>query len=82
MIITLTNSGTFSIQCPSTTEVDNWVNVIESAIAGRKDLYKETVEIQEELRKLGHSIPADDLQFETEDVIGTGNLFIQCICAE
>lgn len=49
-----------------------WMDVLNSAASGRKDLTKETVAIQEELRKTGvQEIPPEALTFN-EEVIGSG----------
>lgn len=49
-----------------------WVDVLSNVAAGRKDLTKETVAIQEELRKTGvQEIPPEALTFGQEE-IGSG----------
>jgi len=67
---------TVSICAPSDEEMQDWIEVVKSVSAGRRDLNKETVLIQEELRKAGQDIPPQDLEFadgmDTKDMIGQG----------
>lgn len=48
----------------------DWIAAMKSSATGGKE-NKETIAIQEELRKVGHEIAAEDLEFD-DDVIGTG----------
>jgi hypothetical protein len=51
--------------------MNDWLMVLQAAIDGRKDLNKQTVAIEEDLRKQGQNIKPEELQFE-DDVIGSG----------
>jgi len=68
-----TPDGSVHLLAASTEEETGfWIDVLSSAAAGRKDLHKETVAIQEELRKTGvQEIPPDALTFD-DQVIGSG----------
>eukprot|EP01114_Cavostelium_apophysatum_P021682 TRINITY_DN7634_c0_g2_i3.p1 TRINITY_DN7634_c0_g2~~TRINITY_DN7634_c0_g2_i3.p1 ORF type:complete len:708 (+),score=173.80 TRINITY_DN7634_c0_g2_i3:357-2480(+) len=66
------DGSTLSLCASGEEDCSFWVDVLNSASAGRKDLTKETVAIQEELRKSGvHEISPEALDFE-EKVIGSG----------
>lgn len=71
--ITLPADGSVHL-LSATNEEDRrfWVDVLTNVASGRKDLTKETVAIQEELRKSGvQEIPPDALTFGQEE-IGSG----------
>jgi len=62
----------YALMAQSEEDMGFWVDVLSSAASGRKDLSKETVAIQEELRKTGvQEIPPEALTFN-EEVIGSG----------
>lgn len=66
------DNSTHLLAASTEEEMGFWVDVLSSAAAGRKDLSKETVAIQEELRKTGvQEIPPDALTFGQEE-IGSG----------
>lgn len=50
----------------------DWIDLIKNVIEGRKDLSKVTVSIEEELRRGGHDIPPEDLEFSDDNIVGTG----------
>jgi hypothetical protein len=56
----------------SENEVTDWVEVIKTAIFGKGDLNKQAVLIQDKLKKTGHDIPPEHLDFDDSGVIGTG----------
>eukprot|EP00027_Filamoeba_sp_ATCC50430_P000285 CAMPEP_0168556248 /NCGR_PEP_ID=MMETSP0413-20121227/8776_1 /TAXON_ID=136452 /ORGANISM="Filamoeba nolandi, Strain NC-AS-23-1" /LENGTH=632 /DNA_ID=CAMNT_0008587171 /DNA_START=113 /DNA_END=2008 /DNA_ORIENTATION=+ len=76
--------GCFQVVCPdgntlilcanNDVEKRDWVDVLKAIASGRGDqMSRETVEIQERLRKSGHDIPASDLDLDEEDrVLGSG----------
>jgi len=74
-IITVPEGNTtssYALMAQSEEDMGFWVDVLSSAAAGRKDLSKETVAIQEELRKTGvQEISPEALTFD-EEVIGSG----------
>lgn len=48
------------------------MEVIRNVIEGRKDLNRETVIIEEELRRGGQDIPPEDLELVADGIVGTG----------
>lgn len=58
--------------------MNDWVDVLKTAASGATaGVNRETINIQEELRKSGHDIPAQDLDFDDESVIGSGLVAVE-----
>jgi len=65
--------GTMVSICASNEqEFRDWVDVLEAAASGRRDLNRETVQIEEELKKAGHNISPSELEFENGIELGKG----------
>jgi hypothetical protein len=53
-------------------DLSDWLAVVKQAAEGRKDMSKETVAIEEELRKSGQHIRPEDLDFDDKEILGSG----------
>ena len=61
-----------SICANSENEASDWVDALRVAVTSKGDLNKQAVLIQEQLKKTGHDIPPEDLDFDDSAIIGSG----------
>jgi hypothetical protein len=74
--IVLSDTSVMSISAKSESEMSDWIEVLKAAHAGRTDLTRQTVQIQENLRNMGQEIPPEDLEFDDNGIIGSGSVAV------